>query len=171
MWVRQLIGRNAGLIVEMAYTEGMQNIANGTASAVSEDELESAGKNVADQKPDVDEALLISDYSVAIGEFGGYDIHDAGGVKINYEPYRNMLEARQAATEHAMGAKQIAVEPKQSEGDELKTLRDEAAALGVKADGRWSKERLRSAIAGAKATASDDDADDSDSDDDESDDD
>jgi hypothetical protein len=112
MFVRLLIGRDAGRIVEQPYHAATANLAAGTVEQVSHEEAAEAGLSPTPAhagefahpealprgyrvEPSIDDDTPI----------GGFDVLDPGGVRVNQEPLRNHTEARSLAREHALSAR------------------------------------------------------------------
>ncbi len=101
MYVRQLVGNRAGSIVEMPFDVAVNKIENGTAEAVTEDEILAAR----DGEPIVQENFpegIPTGYQIKPDEMAGFLVFDAGGCQLNRDvpPYRNLAEARSAAWSH-----------------------------------------------------------------------
>lgn len=109
-FVRQLIGRQAGQIVEMPFHVMQACLATGTAAAVTEDEMREAGiapPRVSDVEPDT----FPDGYAAVPDEGGaGFNVTGPDGALIREMPFRNLAEARAAAVEHA-GAAPAEAEP------------------------------------------------------------
>ncbi len=109
MFVKQLIGRMAGTVVEMPFAAATSNIASGTCVLATEDEIAAAGLEpvpVADlAKPE----LLPTGYRTEVTEAGGYDLLDPGGVRLNQEPFANMPAVLSFAHEHLTATAPLAV--------------------------------------------------------------
>lgn len=90
MWVKQLIGRLAGSVVDLPYSAAENAIANGTAVAATDQEVVAAGFDVAPVAPPVALDVMPIGYRVEPTEVGGFDLFDAGGVRLNEEPLPNM---------------------------------------------------------------------------------
>lgn len=102
MFVRQLIGRQAGEIVEMPYHAGTSCIAMGTAGSVTDEEVAAAGLAPAPGPTQASAEGLPPGYRVTQTD-GVYDLFvgdDADGVALNEIPLRNMVEARSVAESH-----------------------------------------------------------------------
>lgn len=103
MFVKQLIGRLAGTVVDMPYAAATSNIAAGTCVLATDEEVAAAGLTsapIADPAPA--EALPIG-YRIEPAEVGGFDVYDPGGVRLNQMPHPNVPAARSAAADHAAG--------------------------------------------------------------------
>lgn len=102
MWVRQLIGRQAGTIVEMPFADAQLAKANDTAADVTAEEIAEAGHQVQAQATEAPAEKMIEGYRVESSlRGGGFDVFDAGGVRINDDPLHNHIVARDHAVAHA----------------------------------------------------------------------
>lgn len=102
MFVRTLIGRNAGTIIEMPYHVAQTAIMNGTAKEVSEQELEDAKLSVVIMATQEPPDSLPSGYTIEPDPLKGFNVLDAGGVVLTNEVLLpNLLAAREWARAHA----------------------------------------------------------------------
>lgn len=100
MYVRQLVGSKAGTIIEMPYDVGKTAIKNGTASAVSTDDLSEA-KIETPKGPIVDDNDMVpSGYRIEPDPVAGFNVLDPGGVALNKQPFQNIPAARCYAQTH-----------------------------------------------------------------------
>ncbi|OWV67935.1 hypothetical protein ATY76_13495 [Rhizobium sp. R339] len=98
MFVRQLIGREAGNIINMPYDAAQSCLAMGTVEAVTDEEIAAAGleapEPVVANRPDE----LPRGFRVEAIPGGGYDLFDPGGVNISKDvELPNMIAARELA--------------------------------------------------------------------------
>ncbi|MBB4574394.1 hypothetical protein [Rhizobium lentis] len=98
MFVRQLIGREAGNIINMPYDAAQSCLAMGTVEAVTDEEIAAAGleapEPVVANRPDE----LPRGFRVEAITGGGYDLFDPGGVNISLDvELPNMIAARELA--------------------------------------------------------------------------
>ncbi len=120
MYVRQQVGRQAGAIIEMPYEAATANLANGTVSAVSEQEIAEAGLPPVGGLMAAPPDALLADFKIEPDGFGGFNLYDAGGVPLNEalnggKPFHNHAAARSAAMDHARASRGL---PEQSTGTE-----------------------------------------------------
>jgi hypothetical protein len=103
MFVRTLIGRQAGQIIELPYHAGSQAIDFGTAETVTDAEAAAAGFVVAPTGADAPvEDFPAGYWSEPID--GGFDVFLVGGDKpLNDHLIPNLPAARSFAIEHAAG--------------------------------------------------------------------
>lgn len=94
MFVMQLIGRQADTVIDMPYAEAKACIDNGTARRATEDEITAEMERTTAPVTNVSREQLLAGYRMEPNEAGGYDVFDAGGVKVSQEPLRNQLEAQ-----------------------------------------------------------------------------
>ncbi|WP_342152332.1 hypothetical protein [Methylorubrum sp. SB2] len=102
MWVKQLIGRLAGSVVDVPYSAAQNAIVNGTAVPATDDDLEAAGVEVRPIAEAADPTALPAGYTVEDTEAGGFNLKDPGGVILNGEPHPNLPAAIDAAHAHRM---------------------------------------------------------------------
>lgn len=100
MWVKQLIGRLAGSVVDLPYSAAENAIANGTAVAAMDEEVIAAGFQVENGPAPVNLDVMPIGYRVEPTEVGGFDLYDAGGVRLNEEPIPNMAAVLSGAHDH-----------------------------------------------------------------------
>lgn len=98
MFVRQLIGREAGNIINMPYDAAQSCLAMGTVAAVTDEEIADAGlqapEPVVANRPDE----LPRGFRVEVIPSGGYDLFDPGGVNISKDvDLPNLIAARDLA--------------------------------------------------------------------------
>lgn len=97
MFVRQLIGREAGTIINLPFTAAQSCLAMGTVEAVSDEEIAAAGlelEPVVVNRPDE----LPHGFRVETIPGGGFDLYDPGGVNISKEvDLPNLIAARDLA--------------------------------------------------------------------------
>jgi hypothetical protein len=97
MFVRQLIGREAGTIINLPFTAAQSCLAMGTVEAVTDEEIAAAGLEldpVVVNRPDE----LPHGFRVETIPGGGFDLYDPGGVNISKEvDLPNLIAARDLA--------------------------------------------------------------------------
>lgn len=115
MYARQLVGRQAGSIVEFPPEVAKAKIADGTAEEVSEKEIREDGLNSAHQDTPVKPDQLLAGYRIEPADEGGFHLLDAGGVKVvkgdgddATDTFHNQPEARAFALEHALRVRHMA---------------------------------------------------------------
>jgi hypothetical protein len=127
MWVRQKIGRTAGAIVEMNFDAAQSALASGVVVAVSDEELKQAGFPSQGSMAEEPVDKLLADYRIEPSKSGqGFDIFDAGGVRLNEEgkPLHNHAAARDAAHALARAARGLPPADKDKRGKDGKLLND-----------------------------------------------
>lgn len=97
MFVRQLIGREAGTIIELPYHAATASLGMGTCAAVTDDEIAEAGLTPARTYSAIRPDEMPQGYRAISGEGGGFDVIDAGGVVVNQEFIPNLPAARSFA--------------------------------------------------------------------------
>lgn len=99
MYVRQLAGRQSGAIVEMNAEVAKAAIGQGTAAAVTDQEIHDDGFQAINRDLEVPPEQVLLGYRIEPGHDGGFNLLDAGGVMLNKaeEPFHNHPEARAAA--------------------------------------------------------------------------
>jgi hypothetical protein len=107
MWVKQLIGRQQGKIVEMPFAEAQLAIDNDTAKLATPEEIAEAGHQPEGQVEEVHADKLLEGYRIEPSEGGGFDIFDAGGVQLNEDPLHNHIVARDHAVNHARAMRKL----------------------------------------------------------------
>lgn len=111
MFVRQKIGPQAGEIIEMPYLAAQNCLDVGSAEAVTDEEITAAGLKPADITPPAKAETIPPGYRVDLcvdlddddNEFtpGGYDVFDAGGVRLTADvDIPNLVAARSFAWDH-----------------------------------------------------------------------
>ena len=112
MFVRTLVGRNAGNIIEMPFHVGETAIMNGTAKEVSEEELEAAKLSVVKMATQEPIDSIPPGYNIEQDSLSGYNVVDAGGVILTLDVLLpNMLAAREWARAHAEATNTQAAKP------------------------------------------------------------
>lgn len=113
MFVRQLIGPGAGTIIEVPYAVGQSLLMNGTAQAVTEQEIVDAGLDPEPKPVIPPEEQLVSGYQFVINQdVGGYDVVDPTGIPLTLAegtpgPFPNLLQAKHFAVDHARAARNL----------------------------------------------------------------
>ena len=99
MYVLQLAGRQDGQIVEMDAVTAKAAIAQETARVPTDEEIQEAGFLAKNRDVEVPPREVLIGYRVEPSLEGpGWDLFDAGGVKLNKdEPFHNKQEAMDAA--------------------------------------------------------------------------
>lgn len=106
MYVRQLVGRQAGQIVEMPHEVGKAAIEGETAAAVTDAEIHDGGFQAINQDLPVTPDALLAGYRIEpSASGGGFDLFDQGGVRVNEAAYHNYIEAREGALQYARRAR------------------------------------------------------------------
>lgn len=137
MWVKQLIGRQKDMIVEMPFAEAQLAIGNQTASQATPEEIVEAGHQPASQAVEVHPDKLLEGYRIEPSEGGGFNIFDAGGVQLNDDPLHNHIVARDHAVNHARAMRNLPPMAEKTEGGAdyadltAEQLRAEAKARGL----------------------------------------
>ena len=111
MFVRQLIGRQAGVIVEMPYHAASSGLSMGTCASVTEDEIREAGLEPLAISREAEPEAPPPGYEIRPDEVEGFNLFDPNGEQLNVEPFPNMPAARGAAFAHAEGNKPASDEP------------------------------------------------------------
>lgn len=109
MFVKQLIGRMANTVVEMPFAAATSNIAAGTCMLATEDEVAAAGLEMRPTTISAEPEALPAGYRTEVTEVGGFDLFDAGGVRLNQEPFANMPALLSFAHERAALMAPVAV--------------------------------------------------------------
>ena len=104
MFVKLLIGRNAGAIVDMRLDAAQAGIANGTCEKPTDEEMAAANIPVQRGSGAEPEAMPEGYTSKPNEEAGGFDVFGPDGTQINVEPLRNLAQARDLARQHAESA-------------------------------------------------------------------
>lgn len=100
MFVVQLVGRMADSVIETPYAAGTSGIASGIFRLATESEIANAGYEIPHEAPPITiEDGFPAGYTVEPTEHGGFDLFDQGGVRLNTQPYANLVAARSAAIE------------------------------------------------------------------------
>lgn len=100
MWIKQLIGRLAGQVVELPFSAAENVIANGTGVVATDAEILAAGFVPGTAPVPARTDTLPLGYRAEPTEVGGYDLYDAAGALLNVEPLANMVVAVEAAHDH-----------------------------------------------------------------------
>ena len=122
MFVRQLIGPQAGEIIEMPHLAAQNCLSNGTVQEATDEEISAAGLKAAEVTPPAKAESLPPGYRVeefiAVDEAdekftpGGYDVFDAGGVMLTAEhDIPNLAAARSFAWDHYEADQKAATQP------------------------------------------------------------
>lgn len=130
MFVRQLIGREAGTIIELPYHAATASLAMGTCAEVSDAEIAEAGLTPAPTYSAIRPDEMPEGYRAIPSEGGGFDVIDAGGVVVNPDFIPNLPAARSFALALAGHEAPTAV-PSQPEDDLEKLTRAELDALAA----------------------------------------
>lgn len=106
MYVKQLVGRQAGQIVEMDPAVAKSAIESGTAEKPTDEEIQEAGHQVDQRDVIVEPRQITLGYRAEPALDGGFDLFDPGGVKLNKDqPYHNLPEAMNAAEQFGRRAR------------------------------------------------------------------
>jgi len=134
MFVRQLIGPQAGEIIDLPHHAAEACLAVGSAAPVTDEEIADAGLQSAPDfvPPKADE--LPPGYRLDLAEGGGYNVFDAGGVNLTAEQdIPNLAAARSFAIDHAqIGLVPVAVADEPNEPELPADWRDLHHATQVK---------------------------------------
>lgn len=109
MFVKQLIGRMAGAVVEMPFAAATSNIAAGTCVLATEDEVAAAGLHAVPTVTATEPEVLPAGYRTEVAEVEGFDLFDAGGVRLNQEPFANLPALLSFAHERATAMAPVAL--------------------------------------------------------------
>src|SRR3954471_20828631 len=104
MFVMQLIGRQADSVIDMPFAEAKACMENGTVRQATQEEITAAIEQPSAPFVAPRDEILLAGYRMEPSENGGYDVFDAGGVKISRserQPLRNQLEARDFILAHS----------------------------------------------------------------------
>jgi hypothetical protein len=140
MFVRQLIGREAGNIIDMPYSAAQSCLAMGTVASVTDDEIAAAGLETEPVTANLPDEFPRGFRVEALPE-GGFDLFDPGGVNISEEvTLPNLVAARDYAwniVNPAPPAPEPTALDKLNKADLLKIAEDahvEVASSAKKAD-------------------------------------
>lgn len=122
MFVRQKIGPQAGEIIEMPYLAAQNCLSVGSADPVTDEEVAAAGLKPADITAPAKAETIPPGYRVDLcvdldddeNEFtpGGYDVFDAGGVRLTADiDIPNLVAARSFAWDHYDADQEAARQP------------------------------------------------------------
>lgn len=111
MFVRNLIGRNAGQIQEQPYHIASSNIGMGTAEIVTDDEIREAGLTPPSANLRESVERFPDGYVVKKDDVTGYLVFAPNGDPINDQPFSNLTVARSAAYNHQDAASAAAAPP------------------------------------------------------------
>jgi hypothetical protein len=100
MFVRQLIGREAGTIINLPAHAAEASLLAGTVSTVTDEELAEAGLNETPAEPLPYPEQMPPGFRAEPSEDGGFDVLDAGGVTLNTEFIPNLPAARSFAHDY-----------------------------------------------------------------------
>jgi hypothetical protein len=98
MFVMQLIGRQAETVIDMPYAEATACIGNGTVRRATEEQSTAPVVHMTTDQ-------LMAGYRIEPFEGAGFNVFDAGGVKINQEPLRNQLVAQEFVVDYSRRAR------------------------------------------------------------------
>ena len=104
MFVMQLIGRQADTVIDMPFAEAKACMEAGTVRQATQEEITAAMEQPSAPFVAPRDEILLAGYRMEPSENGGYEVFDAGGVKISKseeKPLRNQLEARDFILAHA----------------------------------------------------------------------
>jgi hypothetical protein len=107
MFVKQLIGRQAGMVIDMGYEEAKACIDNGTAQRATEQEITDVMNATTAPVESIRPEELIAGYRMEAADDGsGFHVFDPGGVRLtgkDDQPIpRNHLEAQQFMRDYAL---------------------------------------------------------------------
>ena len=116
MFVRLLIGKAAGSVVDMPYHAATAGFAAGTCRAVTDLELRESGTDPGAASDIAPETVPLG-YRVMPDEAGGgYDLFSPTGERVNLAPIRNLAAARSIAENHFARTQRM-VDARKSQGD------------------------------------------------------
>lgn len=111
MFVRLLIGKAAGSVVDMPYHAATAGFAAGTCRAVTDLELRESGTDPAGASDTAPEAVPLG-YRIMPDEAGGgYDLFSPTGERVNLQPIRNLAAARSIAEDHFARTHRMIADP------------------------------------------------------------
>lgn len=111
MYVRLLIGKAAGSVVDMPYHAATAGFAAGTCRAVTDLELRESGTDPAGAADTPPEALPLGYRAVPDEAGGGFDLFGPDGMRVNLAPIRNLAAARSLAENHFARTQRMAADP------------------------------------------------------------
>jgi hypothetical protein len=97
MFVRQLIGREAGTIQDQPYHAATSNLAAGTVERVTDAELAAAGLSTAPGPSDSAPEAFPKGYLGKADEVSGFNVFGPNGSQLNERPFPNLAAARSYA--------------------------------------------------------------------------
>ena len=111
MFVRLLIGKAAGSVVDMPYHAATAGFAAGTCRAVTDLELRESGTDPGAASDRAPEAVPLG-YRIMPDEAGGgYDLFSPIGERVNLAPIRNLAAARSIAENHFARTQRMVADP------------------------------------------------------------
>lgn len=137
MFVKQLIGRQAGMVIDMGFNEAMACIDNGTAQRATEDEITDAMTATTAPVASVRPEELIAGYRMEAADDGsGFHVFDPGGVRLtgkdDQPALRNHLEAQQFMRDYALRTRGLPEDPKPEGGEGSDLFNEEAVDYSKK---------------------------------------
>ena len=108
MYVRTLIGRNAGDIIDLPHHAATSGLSMGTCAAVTDDEIAAALPSLKSASSAPAETFP-EGFTASPTEVGGYLLSGPDGAVISEQPFPNLSAARSAA--EAMVAAAAVAEP------------------------------------------------------------
>lgn len=120
MYVRTLVGRSAGDIIDLPVHAATSGMSMGTCAAVTDEEMAAVGitpvrgaaESVAEEFPD--------GYTATPHEAGGYALTGPDGEPVSVAPIPNLAAARSAANAHVLDAAKAEAEAAKAEADAAK---------------------------------------------------
>jgi hypothetical protein len=100
MFVRQLIGREAGTIQDQPFHAATSNLAAGTVERVTDAELAAAGLSTAPGPSDSAPEAFPNGYLGKADEVSGFNVFGTDGGQLNEQPFPNLAAARSFAQAH-----------------------------------------------------------------------
>jgi hypothetical protein len=100
MFVRQLIGREAGTIQDQPFHAATSNLAAGTVERVTDAELAAAGLSAAPGPSDSAPEAFPNGYLGKADEVSGFNVFGPDGGQLNEQPFPNLPAARSFAQAH-----------------------------------------------------------------------
>lgn len=155
MFVRQLIGREAGNIINLPFTAAQSCLAMGTAGEVTDEEIAAAGlepEPVVVNRPDE----LPHGFRVETIPGGGFDLYDPGGVNISKDvDLPNLIAARDLAWSilHPAEAAEASVDTTALEALNKADLQKIADDAGIEIASGAKKAEIVAALVAAGITA------------------
>lgn len=146
MFVRLLIGRDAGQIQNQPYHAATGNLAAGTVALVTDEELAEANLLVPATGDQGVEEVLPEGYSARPSDGGGFDLFKEDGVQVNEIPFPNLAAARSFAHLQASEGKGTAGQDPDVETMTVAQLKEFAAEQHIDLGENTRKDDIKAAI-------------------------